>query len=276
MKKYKEKKIMKKSLIALILTVALVVPVFAQKGDMSVNAKLGLGLSNNIKNGEDDISSTFKLNMPVSLGAEFFYGVMDNLSVGFGVSYVFDAEAKSEDPAFNSKIKAGTTNVYLAVKPEAKIESEIFSSIYAIGQIGLTTARANVKNDHYGIDESPAIDSGLYLGLGFGTIISSLTTKYRDLQIFFTFLIQLWMYATPIVYPLSQTKGMQWLGIPVHKLMCLNPVTPVLETFKYGFLSAGEFVGWRWLIYSFLFMILVLSTGIVIFNKVQKSFMDTV
>jgi len=114
------------------------------------------------------------------------------------------------------------------------------------------------------------------LALGFGTIISSLTTKYRDLQIFFTFLIQLWMYATPIVYPLSQTKGMQWLGIPVHKLMCLNPVTPVLETFKYGFLSAGEFVGWRWLIYSFLFMILVLSTGIVIFNKVQKSFMDTV
>lgn len=114
------------------------------------------------------------------------------------------------------------------------------------------------------------------LALGFGTIISSLTTKYRDLQIFFTFLIQLWMYATPIVYPLSQTKGMQWLGIPVHKLMCLNPVTPVLETFKYGFLSAGEFVGWRWLIYSFVFMCLILALGIIVFNKVQKSFMDTV
>ena len=114
------------------------------------------------------------------------------------------------------------------------------------------------------------------LALGFGTIISSMTTKYRDLQIFFTFLIQLWMYATPIVYPLSQTKGMVWLGIPVHKLMCLNPVTPVLETFKYGFLGAGEFVGWRWLIYSFVFMCVLLAAGIVIFNKVQKSFMDTV
>ena len=114
------------------------------------------------------------------------------------------------------------------------------------------------------------------LALGFGTIISSMTTKYRDLQIFFTFLIQLWMYATPIVYPLSQTKGMQWAGIPVHKLMCLNPVTPVLETFKYGFLGAGEFVGWRWLIYSFVFMCALLASGIVIFNKVQKSFMDTV
>ena len=114
------------------------------------------------------------------------------------------------------------------------------------------------------------------LAMGFGTIVSSLTTKYRDLQIFFTFLIQLWMYATPIVYPLSQTNSMQWLGIPVHKLMCLNPVTPVLETFKYGFLSAGDFVGWRWLIYSFVFMCFILVAGIVIFNKVQKSFMDTV
>lgn len=114
------------------------------------------------------------------------------------------------------------------------------------------------------------------LALGFGTIISSMTTKYRDLQIFFTFLIQLWMYATPIVYPLSQTKGMRWAGIPVHKLMCLNPVTPILETFKFGFLGAGEFVGWRWLIYSFVFMCVLLVAGVVIFNKVQKSFMDTV
>ena len=114
------------------------------------------------------------------------------------------------------------------------------------------------------------------LALGFGTIISSLTTKYRDLQILFTFLIQLWMYATPIVYPLSQTKSMAYFGIPVHKLMCLNPVTPIIETFKYGFLGAGDFVGWRWLIYSFVFMIILLGLGIIVFNRVQKSFMDTV
>ena len=114
------------------------------------------------------------------------------------------------------------------------------------------------------------------LALGFGTIISSLTTKYRDLQILFTFLIQLWMYATPIVYPLSQTKSMSYFDIPVHKLMCLNPVTPIIETFKYGFLGAGDFVGWRWLIYSFVFICVLLAVGIVVFNKVQKSFMDTV
>lgn len=114
------------------------------------------------------------------------------------------------------------------------------------------------------------------LALGFGTIISSMTTKYRDLQVLFSFIVQLWMYATPIVYPLSQTKSMFWAGIPVHKLMCLNPVTPIIETFKYGFLGCGDFVGWRWLVYSFVFMVVLLALGIVIFNKVQKSFMDTV
>ena len=114
------------------------------------------------------------------------------------------------------------------------------------------------------------------LALGFGIVISSMTTKYRDLQVLFSFVVTLWMYATPIVYPLSQTKSLFWKGIPVHKLMCLNPVTPVIETFKYGFLGAGEFVGWRWLIYSFVFMVVLLVIGIVVFNKVQKNFMDTV
>ena len=113
------------------------------------------------------------------------------------------------------------------------------------------------------------------LSLGFGTIFSSLTTKYRDLQVLLSFLVQLWMYATPIVYPLSQTGSMRFMGVPVHTFMCLNPVTPIIETFKYGFLGCGDFVGWRWLIYSFVFMCLLLGFGIVVFNKVQKSFMDT-
>ena len=114
------------------------------------------------------------------------------------------------------------------------------------------------------------------LALGFGTIFSSLTTKYRDLQVLLSFLVSLWMYATPIVYPLSQTGSKFFMGVPVHTFMCLNPVTPIIETFKYGFLGCGEFVGWRWLIYSFVFMSLLLGAGIVVFNKVQKSFMDTV
>lgn len=114
------------------------------------------------------------------------------------------------------------------------------------------------------------------LALGFGIIISSMTTKYRDLQILFSFMVQLWMYATPIVYPLSQVAGKKVLGMNLTTLMCLNPVTPVIETFKHGALNAGEFIGWGWLAYSFVFMLAVLVLGILIFNKVQKSFMDTV
>lgn len=114
------------------------------------------------------------------------------------------------------------------------------------------------------------------LALGFGVIISSMTTKYRDLQILFSFIVQLWMYATPIVYPLSQVKGKVVAGFNLETLMYLNPVTPVIETFKHGALGAGEFVGWGWMAYSFVFMVVLLVLGIVIFNRVQKSFMDTV
>ena len=114
------------------------------------------------------------------------------------------------------------------------------------------------------------------LALGFGIIISSMTTKYRDLQILFSFFVSLWMYATPIVYPLSQVAGKKVLGLDLTTLMCLNPVTPIIETFKHGALGAGQFVGWGWLLYSFGFMLVVLALGILIFNRVQKSFMDTV
>ncbi len=114
------------------------------------------------------------------------------------------------------------------------------------------------------------------LALGFGVIISSMTTKYRDLQILFSFFVSLWMYATPIVYPLSQVAGKEIKGFDLSFLMCLNPVTPVIETFKHGALGAGQFIGWGWLSYSFVFMLVVLFIGILIFNKVQKSFMDTV
>lgn len=114
------------------------------------------------------------------------------------------------------------------------------------------------------------------LALGFGILISSMTTKYRDLTILFTFVVQLWMYATPIVYPLSQVEGRTVAGMNLYTIMSLNPVTPVIETFKYGFLSAGQFIGWGWLAYSFMFMLVLLALGVVVFNKVQKSFMDTV
>lgn len=107
-------------------------------------------------------------------------------------------------------------------------------------------------------------------GLGFGLIVSSLTTKYRDLQILFTFIVQLWMYGTPVIYPLST--------IPDGKLllaMKLNPITAIVETFKYGALGSGTF-SWYMLLYSFIFMVVVFFIGLVMFNKQQRSFMDTV
>jgi lipopolysaccharide transport system permease protein len=107
------------------------------------------------------------------------------------------------------------------------------------------------------------------LSLGFGIITSSLTTKYRDLSILFTFIVQLWMYATPIIYPLSvMSPRKQWFA-------ALNPVTSIIETFRYATLGTGTF-DWIQLGYSFVFMCVVLGTGIVVFNKVQRSFMDTV
>ena len=107
------------------------------------------------------------------------------------------------------------------------------------------------------------------LSLGFGIIISSMTTKYRDLSILFTFVVGLWMYATPVIYPLSaMSPKRQWI-------MALNPVTSILEAFKYGTMGVGTF-SWAQLGYSFGFMVVLLGVGIVVFNKVQRSFMDTV
>lgn len=108
------------------------------------------------------------------------------------------------------------------------------------------------------------------LALGFGIIISSMTTKYRDLTILFTFVVQLWMYATPIIYPLSTITN-----TTVRTVMLLNPITSIVETFKYGALGIGSF-SWGALGYSFGFMAVLLAIGIVVFNKVQRSFMDTV
>lgn len=108
------------------------------------------------------------------------------------------------------------------------------------------------------------------LGLGFGILVSSMTTKYRDLNILFSFIVSLWMYATPIVYPISMVPEGR-----LRTLIMLNPMTSIIEAFKYATLGQGYF-SWGALSYSFAFMIILLLLGIVIFNKVQRSFMDTV
>lgn len=108
------------------------------------------------------------------------------------------------------------------------------------------------------------------MGLGFGIIISSLTTKYRDLSILVGFGVQLWMYATPIVYPLSQLGD----GI-IKKIFMLNPVTTPVEIFRYAVLGQGE-IDLVCLVISGVFTILVAVIGIMMFNRVERNFMDTV
>lgn len=107
------------------------------------------------------------------------------------------------------------------------------------------------------------------LSLGFGIIFSSLTTKYRDMKFLLQFGVQLMMYASSVVIPLSEVPiEYQWI-------MKLNPVVAVIEAFKYGFLGTGQFIIGD-LLYSFSCMLLLLIGGIVVFNKVERSFMDTV
>jgi len=108
------------------------------------------------------------------------------------------------------------------------------------------------------------------LGLGCGIIISSLTTKYRDLAILVTFGVQLWMYITPVVYPMSQ------LGDGLMKtVLMINPVTAPVELFRYAVLGQGAIMP-QYLLLSGAMSFAVLLVGIIIFNKVEKTFMDTV
>ncbi len=108
------------------------------------------------------------------------------------------------------------------------------------------------------------------LALGFGILFSSMTTKYRDLQLLLSFFVSLWMYATPVIYPLSTITNPKLLLV-----MQLNPLTGIIEFFKYGMLGVGCHEWWM-LGYSFIFMLILLGIGIIVFNKVQRSFMDTV
>jgi lipopolysaccharide transport system permease protein len=108
------------------------------------------------------------------------------------------------------------------------------------------------------------------MGLGLGIIISSLTTKYRDLSILMGFAVQLLMYATPVAYPLSFLKGNKYAS-----WIEWNPLTPIVEAFRYSLFNEGSFSAGS-LLYSTCFIIVVMFIGLITFNKVERSFMDTV
>ena len=112
----------------------------------------------------------------------------------------------------------------------------------------------------------------MVMGLGVGIIVSSLTTKYRDLAIVVSFGVQLWMYATPVVYSMSEIAG----NSPrLLVLMRLNPMTEPVQVFRYALLGCGE-VSPAWLLYSAAVALVTLAAGVVLFSRVEKTFMDTV
>lgn len=132
-------------------------------------------------------------------------------------------------------------------------------------------ATGQVSPNYLGILTLPVIMLYLgLLGLGFGIIVSSMTTKYRDLAMLVSFGVSLWMYITPVVYPVS-TLG----NGGMYKLVMLNPVTCAVETFRWAFLGQGVVEPLYWGI-SAVVMAAVVTLGVIVFSRVEKTFMDTV
>ncbi len=111
-----------------------------------------------------------------------------------------------------------------------------------------------------------------FMGLGLGMFISAVTTKYRDLSYLVTFGTQLVMYGTPVIYPLSllEQKAEKWAWIVKY-----NPMSSIVETFRYSFLGSGE-MRWKLLLYSGVFTVIIFLLGLLVFNRTEKNFMDTV
>lgn len=107
------------------------------------------------------------------------------------------------------------------------------------------------------------------IALGVGIITAAITSKYRDLQMFISYGVSLLMFATPVIYPISQIPE------KFHPYIMLNPIAPIIEAFRYSIFGVGVF-SWDALLYSTGFMVIVLFIGIIIFNQVEKNFMDTV
>lgn len=106
-------------------------------------------------------------------------------------------------------------------------------------------------------------------GMSWGLIISSMTTKYRDMKFLIQFGIQLFMYATPVIYPLSAAPE------KYRDIIALNPLTPIFEAFKYGCLGCGS-LDWSGLFYSTIFMCVTLFLSVIVFSHTERNFMDTV
>ena len=147
----------------------------------------------------------------------------------------------------------------------------VIQFIFFVGFIGYFALQGSQLHPNWWMLLTPVlilIMAGL--GLGFGIIISALTTKYRDLRFLVQFGVQLMMYATPVILPISSfPQRFRWL-------ILANPMTPIVEIFRYAYLGGAGTVNLPDLAYSFGFMVVVVVIGTLIFNRVEATFMDTV
>lgn len=142
-------------------------------------------------------------------------------------------------------------------------------AMFLIFEIYFLFTGSNIHINGYALLTPILVIQMALLGMGFGVIISSLTTKYRDLQVLVSFGVSLWMYATPIVYAASS------LSPKAYAILMLNPIAPIIELMRYGWLGAGTVPLYHWGI-SWIMTIVVVFVGIIMFNRVEKTFMDTV
>lgn len=148
------------------------------------------------------------------------------------------------------------------------IQLALFLLVYAVYQIWIMPGA--IHTNGYVLLLPLLIVMLAGLSLAFSMLFSSLTTKYRDLQVMLSFFVSLWLYATPVIYPLSTITNAR-----LHTVMMLNPVSSIVEAFRYGMLGVGE-LNWCGLAYSFVLMVVLLALALVTFNKVQRDFMDHV
>ena len=158
---------MKKSILAVLLTLALVSPVFAaEQGSIDIVGKIGCAVTSKevLVLNEYGYVDGYKKNPALSIAVEGFYYVLPELPLGLGINYQFDSKHAKPSGEWG-KFESGVTNIYLTVKPTAKIDSNIFTALYAIGQIGYGFNRLSSTHG------SKVDSNGLYWGLGVGTEI---------------------------------------------------------------------------------------------------------
>ena len=187
-----------------------------------------------------------------------------------------------------SSCLTGTSNTFVAnagifgkvyfprlVIPLSTVMSNIIKFAIQFGLLLIVMIYFGVKEQSFHFSSSWLLIPVLVImmagmGLGLGIIISSLTTKYRDFAVLIGFAVQLLMYATPVAYPLSYIKGKSY-----EWLITANPLTAIVEAFRYALFGKGSFDALH-LFYSGLFIVFALLVGTLLFNKVERSFMDTV